>query len=297
MEMLHRLDWSLLQTFLAVAEEGSLSGAARRLGASQPTVGRQVKAAEQQLGVALFQRRARGVALTETGAALVAPARSMAEAAQQIALTAAGRDTALSGTVRITASMIISSAHLPPIIAGLRRSEPEIEIELVPSDTTSNLLYREADIALRMFRPRQLDLVTLHLGDIALGTFAARSYVARHGLPRRPDEMAAHDVVGFDRDPAILEGFAQMGVPVTRSFFPVRCDDNLVYWELVRAGCGIGFAQREMGLADPDLVEIDLGLPLPTLPVWLTAHEAMRETPRLRRVWRALQEGLAPLVS
>jgi DNA-binding transcriptional LysR family regulator len=193
--------------------------------------------------------------------------------------------------------MIISGAHLPPIIAGLRRSEPDIEIELVPSDTTSNLLYREADIALRMFRPRQLDLVTLHLGDIALGTFAARSYVARRGLPRRPDEMAAHDVVGFDRDPAILEGFAQMGVPVTRSFFPVRCDDNLVYWELVRAGCGIGFAQREMGLADPDMVEIDLGLPLPTLPVWLTAHEAMRETPRLRRVWRALQEGLAPLVS
>jgi DNA-binding transcriptional LysR family regulator len=109
--------------------------------------------------------------------------------------------------------------------------------------------------------------------------------------------MAAHDVVGFDRDPAILEGFAQMGVPVTRRFFPVRCDDNLVYWELVRAGCGIGFAQREMGRADPDLVEIDLGLPLPTLPVWLTAHEAMRETPRLRRVWQALQEGLAPLVS
>lgn len=297
MTKLDSLDWSLVQTFLAVAEEGSLSAAARRLGASQPTVGRQIKAAEHLLGVDLFHRRPRGFDLTETGASLVAPARAMSEAAQKIALAAAGRDQTLSGTVRITASMVISSTYLPRIIAGLRESEPEIEIELVPSDTTSNLLYREADIAVRMFRPEQLDLVTRHLGDIALGMFASRDYIARRGMPRQPDEMLDHDVVGYDRDRSIMDGFAQMGFPVGRDFFPVRCDDNLVYWDLVKAGCGVGFSQLELGRADPDMVEIDLGLPLPTLPIWLTAHEAMRQTPRIRRVWEALAEGLLPLIS
>lgn len=297
MEMLNRIDWSLLQVFLAVAEEGSLSAAARRLGASQPTVGRQIKAIEQQLGADLFLRRARGFDLTDLGASLVAPARAMAEAAQQIALTAAGQDQALSGTVRITASVMTSAYHLPPILAALRVAEPDIAIELVPSDRTSNLLYREADIAIRMFRPEQLDLVTRHIGEIELGIFASNSYVAMRGLPATPNELMQHDIVGYDADTAIIDGFAQMGFPVTRDFFKIRCDDNIAHWNLIRAGCGIGFSQADIGRADPEMVEIDLGLPLPTLPIWLTAHEAMRQTPRIRRVWDALAEGLEPLVS
>lgn len=294
---LNTFDWSLVQAFLAVAETGSLSGAGRMLGTSQPTLGRQIKAIEAQLGAELFHRQPRGFALTQTGAELVAPAKAMRDAVRQITLSAAGQQAELEGTVRITASVATSVMHLPSVIAEIRKREPQIAIELVASDDSRNLLYREADIAVRMYRPTQLDLVTQHIGDIPLGVFAAKSYVADHGIPKTVDEMLAHDFVGYDLDTSILEGFRNFSPDVDRDFFKTRCDDNIAYWELVRAGCGIGFAQRGIGRSDPTMVEIELGLPLPVLPVWLTAHEAMRQTPRIRRVWTLLEASLRPLVS
>lgn len=293
---LSSLDWSLVQAFLAVAETGSLSAAARRLKASQPTLGRQIRAMEEQLGADLFHRQPRGLELTETGAALVGPARAMHEAVREIELTAAGQSARLEGTVRITASQTVSLHSLPAIIAAIREAEPEIAIELVPSDDTHNLLWREADIAVRMFRPTQLDLVTQHIGEITLSVFAVRSYVARRGLPRSIDDILSHDMVGFDRDGTIVEGMRAAGFDIDRTWFKVRCDDNEAYWRLVRAGCGIGFGQTRLGRADPDLIELDLPFPLPVLPVWLTAHQAMRHTPRIRRVWDLLAEGLRPIV-
>ena len=291
------LDWSLVQVFLSVAETGSLSAAARELGTSQPTLGRQIKAIEGQLGAELFRRQPRGFALTQTGADLVGPATAMRDAVQQIALTAAGQQAQLEGTVRITASVATSAMHLPPIIANIRRLEPEIAIELVPSDDTSNLLYREADIAVRMYRPTQLDLVTQHIGDIALGVFAAKSYLAERGVPETLNQIAGHDFVGYDALPHIIDGMIKAGNPVDRDFFKVRCDDHIAYWELVRAGCGIGFAQRNVGIIDPLVTELMQDVEIPPLSIWLTAHEAMRHTPRIRRVWELLAEGLKPLVS
>ena len=294
---LDKLDWALVQAFLAVAETGSLSGAARTLGTSQPTLGRQIKLIEAQLGVELFHRQPRGLALTQTGAALVAPAQAMRDAVRQISLKAAGRQMQLEGTVRITASVAFSVMHLPQIIEQIRAVEPQIAIELVPSDTTSNLLFREADIAVRMYRPTQLDLITKHLGDVDLGFFAAKSYLDARGRPTTLDELMAHDFVGYDAAPDIVDGFRAMGQDVTREFFKVRTDDNMAYWALVRAGCGIGLAQRIIGQADRLVEELEMGIELPVLPVWLTAHEAMRQTPRVRRVWQLLERGLKPLVS
>ncbi|KPP93125.1 MAG: LysR family transcriptional regulator [Rhodobacteraceae bacterium HLUCCA08] len=294
---LRDLDWSLVQTFLAVAEGGSLSAAARALGLSQPTLGRQVRALEDTLRADLFLRHARGLSLTDTGAALLEPARAMREAMHRIALTAAGREARLEGTVRLTASVMTALFHLPPIVARIRREEPDIAIEILPSDISQNLLYREADIALRMYRPRQLDLVTRHLGEMRLGMYAARAYVDRRGRPAGPQDFPDHDFIGYDQDPAIVDGMNAAGFPVTRDFFRTRCDDNAVYFNLLRAGCGLGFSQRVVARDFPDLVEIPVGVDLPTLPVWLTAHQAMRDTPRIRRVWDMLAEGLAPLVS
>ena len=289
------VDWSLVQAFLAVAETGSLSAAARALGSSQPTLGRQIKTLETQLGADLFLRQARGLALSETGAALIAPAQAMRAAAGQIALTAAGRTARLEGTVRITASVAMAMYHLPPIIAKIRVVEPHIAIELAPSDATTNLLYREADIAVRMYRPTQLDLVTQHLGDVELSVFAAHSYLARRGEPISMDQLGDHDFVGYDRNNDIVEGFRAAGVLIGRDFFRTRCDDNVVYWELVRAGCGIGFAQALVGRADPMVRELPFGQMVPKLEMWLTAHQAMRQTPRIRRVWEMLAAGLRPL--
>lgn len=286
------LDWSLVQAFLAVVDEGSLSGAARALGRSQPTIGRQIKAMEEQLGSELFHRHDKGLTLTQAGASVRAAAESMRGAAHQIELVGTGHSTKVAGTVRVTASVAVATHHLPPLFAQLREREPLISLELVPSDETSNLHFREADIAVRMYRPTQLDLVTAHLGNLEFGVFAARSYVERRGVPHRPSDLLDHDVVGFDRETAMLEGFSQAGYPVDRDFFKVRCDDHAAHWALVRAGCGVGFAQLAIGRADPELVEIPLDLAIPSLPVWLTAHDVIRQTPRVQRVWDHLAEGL-----
>lgn len=290
------MDWSLVRAFLAVAEEGSLSAAARSLGASQPTLGRQIKTMEAELGADLFHRQSRGFALTDTGVAMLEPARAMRDAMRQIALTAAGQQAGLAGTVRITASVVLSATHLPPIIADMRVAEPDIVIELVPSDDSRNLLYREADIAVRMYRPTQLDLVTRHIGDLGIALYGSDTYFAQRGEPTL-DNLVSHDFVGYDESTLIIEGMQQAGFPVDRDFFKVRCDDQNAYLALIRAGCGLGFAQSTLMDNTTGLRRVDLGLPLPSLPVWLTAHAAMRQTPRIRRVWDMLASGLTRVVA
>lgn len=291
------LDWSLIQSFLAVAETGSLSAAARQLGTSQPTLGRHIKTLEERLKAELFQRHARGVELTGLGQEMMPHARRMAEAMGALSLTAAGAQTRLEGDVRIATSVFMAHHVMPDIIADIRRAEPDIRIDLVPSDSSENLLFREADIALRMYRPTQLDMVTRHLGDIRLGLFAARSYLERKGVPRHIRELDQHDMVGYDANDDILREMRANGLAAQRDWFAVRCDNQSAYWQLVRAGCGLGFCQAQIARADPDIVEISLPLPLPVLELWLTAHEALRHTPRIARVWDLLETRLRPFVS
>ena len=286
------LDWTLVQAFLAVAETGSLSAGATRLGSSQPTVGRQIKRLEEGLGLTLFHRRPRGLALSDAGHLLLPAALSMREAAGRMALLAAGQDQHLEGSVRITASQVVAHFILPPILARLREQEPGIHIDLVPSDLTENLLFREADIAIRMYRPEQLEVITSHITDLPIGLFAARSYLERAGTPTRLEDIFTHEFVGYDRDDRIIRGMARMGWKVTRDMFVVRTDDQAAYWHLVRAGCGLGISQVLALRGEPNLVRLLPDLPIPPLQVWLTAHEAMRSTPRIRRVWDALAEGL-----
>lgn len=294
-KFLSSLDWSLIQTFLAVAETGSLSAAARVLGTSQPTLGRKVREAEAALGVELFRRHPKGLALTEAGQDMLAPARAMRDAAAQMALTAAGQDRALSGSVRITASAVVSHFLLPSVLARLRREEPGIEIDLVASDSSENLLFREADIAVRMYRPGQLDVVTRHVTDLAMGAYAAPGFLDRHGRPTTADELLNLDWVGFDRNEMIIQGMRQAGWPVSRGFFKLRTDDQAAYWQLVRAGGGVGIMQQAVGEADGAVERIMPDLSLPRLPVWLTAHEAVRRVPRVARVWDALATALCAL--
>lgn len=285
-------DWSLIESFLAVAETGSLSGAARLLGRSQPTLGRHIQILETALDAHLFDRHARGLKISTTGKQIMPMARQMREAMHALTLTAAGQAQDLAGTVRITASVFASHHLLPPILADIRAAEPSIQLELLPSDSSENLLFREADIAVRMYRATQLDIVTSHVVDLELGVFAAHSYLARRGRPDTAEDLLNHDLVGYDRNDLILRTMRQMGWPASREMFAVRCDNQATYWELVRAGCGIGFSQKTVGQADPLVEELDLGLALDPLPVWLAAHEALRHTPRLRRVWDLLQTGL-----
>jgi DNA-binding transcriptional LysR family regulator len=287
-------DWSHLQTFVAVAEQGSLSAAARALGGSQPTMGRHIGALQAELGVRLFERRSGGLELTPTGLELLHHARGMAGAAQRLALAAAGRAESLAGSIRITASDIVATYLLPDILTALRRAEPEIEIELVATDRTENLLQREADIAVRMYRPTQADVYRQKVGDMALGMFAAHSYLERRGVPRSMADVRHHDVVGYDRSELIIAGMRAAGLEVERRFFPLRCDNQVVCWRLVVAGFGIGFNQLAIGLAEPAVQRIEIdGVVLPRLPIWLTAHDELKTSLRVRRVFDFLAEHLA----
>ncbi|MCA0921915.1 LysR family transcriptional regulator [Pseudooceanicola nanhaiensis] len=289
------LDWALVQIFLAVAEGGSLSAAARSLGQSQPTLGRQVKRLEDRLGLALFERHARGLELSEAGRRLLPAAREMAGAMGRMRLAAAGQDGALQGRVRITASEVVAHHLLPPLIAQMRTELPQVGIDLVPSDTTENLLFREADIALRMYRPRQLDLVAQHLGDLPVGAFAAKSYVARRGRPGSAAELKDHDLVGYDRSELMLRAMRALGLEMQSTDFALRCDSQVAYWELVRAGCGVGFMQCGVARRDPLVEELEIGVEIPPLPVWIAAHEAIRPVPRVAAVWSRLVAGLGAL--
>ena len=287
------LDWNLVQTFFAVAETGSYTAAGKRLGSSQPTVGRHIHELETQLGAPVFQRETRGHRLTETGLKLIDHARAMHAAAARLSLETAGQAEALKGTVRITASVIVSHYLLPPIIARIRAAEPEIELELNPSDATDNLLFREADIAIRMYRPEQLDVITRHVGTQHFGVFATRDYLAAHGRPKDFGDLMRHTFLGFDRSDLMIREMRDMGMPVDRSAFAIRCDNQTVYLEMLRAGCGIGVAPLNVAAQFPELQRVMSDLAIPDLPIWLTAHAALKTSPRIRRVWDMLATGLA----
>jgi len=286
-------DWTLWRSFAAVAEHGSLSAAARATGVSQPTLGRHIDALEVRLGLKLFDRSLSGFAPTEWGLRAYEPVRAAAARLAEAALVSAGANATLKGTVRLTASEVTSHFTLPPILARLRVEFPEIALELVPSDSVENILMREADIAVRMFRPTQLDLVTRKLGESPIVPCAHERYLVRRGRPERIEELRGHDLVGFDRSDLLVKASAQLGYPLMREDFAIRCDNQSAGWLLIASGGGIGFAQRQLVARTPGMVELDLPLAIPPLEVWLTTH---RELFTARRI-RAVYDRLAVLVS
>ena len=291
------LDWNLLKSFLAVVETGSLTAAAKQLNASQPTLGRHIAELESCIGATLLRRTPQGQEITEAGAAFLADVRAMRDASDAILRRAAGGERKVRGTVRITASVVIGSLVLPRIVAGLRRQHPDLEIEIVATDSVDNLLRRDADIAIRMVKPTQVDLVTRHIGDIPLVAGARRDYFERRGKPNVASDLLQHDVLGFDRDDALQRGFAAFGVAIDRSFFKVRSDNHLVLWQALRQGAGIGFAQKPLFEAEPDLETVLPDLKIPHLPVWLTAHRDIRHAPRIRAVLDGLENGLTAYIA
>lgn len=286
------LDWNLIRSFVAVAETGSLSAAGRRIQASQPTLGRHVAELEKTLGVILFRRGRRGYEMTDAGRTLLDRGRRMVEDAEAFSRLALGATEKIAGTVRITASEIIAAYVLPPLLAQLAIAEPGIEVEIVASNLLDNLLRRDADIAVRMVRPSQSDLVARKIADLPLCACAAVRYLDRRGRPVRAEDLLDHDLVGFDRGDDIIRGFAALGVVADRHAFRFRSDNQIVLWQAIRAGNGIGFAQKGLADADPDIETLLPGLSVPALPMWLAMHEDVRTSPRIRRVADHLYDGL-----
>ncbi|MFM8753548.1 MAG: LysR family transcriptional regulator [Phenylobacterium sp.] len=286
------LNWSLLQSFAAVVESGSLAGAARKTGGSQPTMSRHMGMLEASLGVQLFDRTGVGLVLTPTGVALYEEAKRMSEASKRIALSAAGQSEAIAGTIRISASETMAAWILPSILTRLNQAEPEITIELISSDKTSNLLMREADIALRMFRPSQTELIARKVGSVKIGMYASREYIARRGAPASVSEIASHVLISDDLSNDILDGYRTAGVNITRNDFSFRCDSRIVQWKMVMAGFGIGFIQTDVGDKEPNVVKLFPDRNHAELPIWLTSHAELRTSRRTRRVFDFIAEAL-----
>ena len=285
-------DWSLVRSFLAVLEHGSLLAAAGHLRSSQPTVGRHVAQLEAQLGLALFDRTGRGMIPTESALRLADAARAMQSGADQLARSVMRADRSASGTVRITASQPVACFVLPPLLARMRLSLPQVQVELVAGNAVSNLIRREADIAVRMVRPEQASVVARRVGRVALRVCAHQDYLRRRGVPRHPPDLLSHDLIGDDRNEGILRGFASVGFPVGRERFAFRTDDLIVAWQAVRAGLGIGFVSEHLLRTDPAVVPLLPSLRIEPLPVWLAVHKEIRTSRRIRAVYDFLADAL-----
>ena len=287
-------DWNRARAFLVTAEEGSFSAAARALGSTQPTVGRQVAALEEELGVTLFARGGTRLELTATGLDLVDHVRTMGEAATRVSLAATGQATSVEGTVSITSSDAISAFLLPPILSELRVDHPGIEIELEVSNDARDLRRREADIAIRNFRTSQSDLIARKVRDGRAYMYAASAYLERVGRPRTLEDLKRIDFIAFDRTDMMIDGLRALGAEVERRQFPVVTSNHLVQWELCKRGVGVCVMMEEVGDAEPAVERVlpELVSPFP-VPMWIVCHRELRTSRRIRLVFDRLAEGLA----
>ena len=290
-------DWDHLRTFLAVLEHGSLSRAAAALALTQPTVGRHIAALEAALCAALFMRSRHGLLPTPAALELRAPAEAMRAAAAALERAASGETAEPRGVVRITASEMIGTEVLPPILAALHRSHPAIAIELALTNRTEDLTRGVADIAVRMQRPKEPALVARRIGRVGIGLFAHRDYLAACGTPRRQEDISRHSLIGFDRDETAARSVGATAQAWRREMFCFRSDSDLAQFAALRAGFGIGGCQIGIARRDPLLVRV---LPREmefSLDMWLAMHEDLRLSRRVRLVYDRLAAGLSSYVT
>ena len=286
-------DWNQARAFLATAEEGSLSAAARALGLTQPTLGRQVAALEEDLGVVLFERVGRSLSLTQSGLDLLEHVRAMGDAANRISLAASGRSQAIEGQVSITASDAMSTYILPAVLKRLRDMAPEIEVEVVASNAVRDLRRREADIAIRHVRPEQPDLIAKLVRETTIHLYASTEYLERHGRPGSAAELSDAVFMGFEPADRLLSALTGLGLPLTRRNFKLTSNSGVVVWELVKQGLGIGPMLKEIAALTPgvECVLPDLD-PFP-VPIWLATHRELHTSRRIRLVFDLLAEAFS----
>jgi len=279
-------DWNRARAFLVTAEEGSLAAAARSLGMTQPTLGRQVAALEREIGFDLFSRRGRGLELTPNGIKLLEHVRLMGDAANQFALSASGKSDLIEGEVSITATELLSTFMLPPIIKILRETEPGIEIEINATNEERDLNRREADIAIRSFRPTQPELIAKRLCNVQGHLYAAKSYLRQLGHPQSIAELNKAYFIDTEMPGRLMTLLNSQGFNLTKDNFPVISNSHIVQWELVKKGVAISATVEEIGDNEP-LVErvVISNLPLITMDLWLVTHSELRTNRRIVRVF------------
>ncbi|WP_147110375.1 LysR family transcriptional regulator [Tateyamaria sp. syn59] len=286
-------DWTHLRAFLATAESGSLSAAARRLGLTQPTIGRQVAALEEELRLALFERTARSMTLTDAGRDLLVEARKMGDAAQRIGVIAQGRTQGLDGTIRVTASDMMSAYVLPDTLLKLRGLAPRLRVDVIAANDIRDILKREADIAIRHVRPTEPDLIARKINDASAHLYASKDYVARRGMPATVNALKDHDFISMADDDRFIAAMADRGIPVTRENLRTGSTSGITTWEMMRKGFGLFPMSDHIAAQFDDAVRLLDGETDLTFPVWLVTHRDLHTSKRIRLVFDLLADMLA----
>jgi len=292
-----KFDWNRARAFLVTVEEGSLSAAARALGMSQPTLGRQVSALEEELGIALFERNGHGMQLTPNGLQLVEHVRAMGEAAIELSLAASGHADSIEGRICISATEVMAMMVLPALIKKLKRRYPGIHIELIASNETSDLKRREADIAIRSYRPTQADLIARKLGDIAASLYATPDYLASLNQPITIKSLSQAQFIGFNgaNDAGYIASLTEYGITINEHNFGVSASSHLVHWELTKQGLGIGVMPTAIGDTEPGVIRAIADGFIYKGEMWLVSHRELRMNKRVRTVFDFLVDELTAL--
>lgn len=288
-----QIDWNLARAFCATADAGSLSAAARKLGLTQPTLSRQVAALEAALGVTLFERIGKRLALTEAGLGLVEHARLMSAAADAMALAAAGKSQDVAGRVTISATEAVSAYVLPDAVERIRREAPQITVVIVASDSISDLRKREADIAIRHVRPSEPELIARLLGEMTAHFYASEAWLARNGTPASVADLRGADLLGFEPVDRFSQHLHAAGIPIEAEQFRIVSENAVVLWEMVRRGLGVCMMLREIAERMPGVVRLLPDLQGTAVPVWLVSHRELRTSRRVRLVFEILADEIS----
>ena len=286
-------DWDGYRIFLSVAEKRSFSAAARALGTSQPTVGRAIASLETSLGMRLFARTARGLVPTPEAERMIEDVARMAEAARDVERRAAGTPRELEGIVRISTSEGIGAVWLVHELKTLRALHPLLRFELLLSSVAVDLGRREADIALRLFRPTEPDLVIRRVGRVTFGLFASPAYLRAAGTPKRLTDLARHDLIGFPQGHVMPQPAAWLHRLAKPERFVLTTPNLLAQHEAARAGVGIALGAEALLGRDVGLRRVLPRAKPPHLELYLAAHQDVRRSPRVAAVYDALVGMLA----
>ncbi|WP_108783675.1 LysR family transcriptional regulator [Pontivivens insulae] len=286
-------DWNQARAFLATAETGSLTAAAKVLNMTQPTLSRQVAALEETLGVTLFERSGRAMTLTQSGADLVEHVRDMGLAASRFSLGASGHAQDVTGTISLSVVDVLAAYVLPDILADIRKIAPGVTFEVIVSNELSNLARREADIAIRHLPPTQSELIARRLPDCEAYLYGHRSYVGQRGGAEQLYESGKFELVGFGLPDQSERVLAERGIHIPAQLITSYSQNGVASWEMARRGLGLCIMMAEIAEIEPDMVRVHGDYPAIDVPTWLIAHRELRTSMRMRLVFDALAERLS----
>ena len=279
-----------IQSFHAVAHEGSISSATSAGAGTRATLSRHIASLESEMGVTLFKRVGDGLTLTLSGEEFFQLAREINLAARGWLKSASSQQNIVKGPVRLVVSSGIASRILPTIISKLATLEPDIEVELVVDGGSKNMSMHKADISIHTFPPIQMNLLTRKLGEMEFGAYASVDYLERRGTPLTISDLESHDLVGEDQLITFQDQLQAYGIDLQKKMVRFRCDNPMISWNLIASGCGIGVGQLRYGDADPRVKRIFPELPALNLPIWMSSHSELKTSPRVRFTFDLIAE-------